>query len=63
MGAEQAGGAVCGSGHQTLEGGGAGLGRVCEAGAPLRGKGATRGVQGGTHSNEREGAASVDCDV
>ena len=64
---EQAGGAMCGGGHHTLEGSGAGLGRVCEAGAPLRGRGnvTTCGVQGatGTHANKREGAALVDCDA
>ena len=45
---EQAGGAVCGGGHHTLEGGCAGLGRVCEAGrGAVRGKVTTRGEQGG----------------
>ena len=57
--------ARCVAAGTTLEGGGVGLVRVCEAGAPLLGKGMTRGVQGAkiTHSNEREGAARVDCDV
>ena len=42
------------------------LGRVCEAGAPLRGGGGhdACGCRGpGTHSNEREGAVRVDCDA
>ena len=41
------------------------VGRVCEAGAPLRGEGhAARGAGGpGTHANERKGAARVDCDA
>ena len=41
------------------------VGRVCEAGAPLRGGGNdARGEGGaGTHSNERKGAARGDCDV
>ena len=41
------------------------VGRVCEASAPLRGEGHdARGAGGaGTHSNERKGAAGVDCDA
>ena len=47
---ERAGGAVCGDGHHTSENGGAGLGTVCEAGAPLQGKATSRGMQGATHA-------------
>ena len=64
---EQARGVACGGEHHTSEGGGAGLpvGRVCDAGAPLRGEATSRGVQGGpgTHSNERKGAVRGDCDA
>ena len=49
---EQARGVACGGEHHTSEGGGAGLpvGRVCDAGAPLRGEATSRGVQGGQAS-------------
>ena len=46
---EHAGGAACGGGHHTLEGGGVGLGRACvRGGCAAVGEGRdARGVQGG----------------
>ena len=53
---EQVGGAMCGGGHQTLEGGGAGLGRVCARRVhPAAGEGhGACGVQGVRHAQQRE---------
>ena len=59
---ERAGGVVCGGGHHTLEGGGAGLGRVFEAGVPLRGKATRHAGAGGqprTPTSAKEPLGSI----